>query len=115
LFGNNSQTTEGTLTGKTLQERFSRDLSDGSNRKAFKISEKIHFFCFVSCFLGKVLDDFQTNFHTNILAFLQGLYLVSTAFKDYNKSLTIVLELGKKCWDKKSKLGQENNFKKAII
>jgi len=59
-------------------------------------------FCFVSCLFGNVLDDFQNKLHANVLAFLQGLYLVSSAFKDYTKSLIIVLGLEKKqCCGKK--------------
>jgi len=57
-------------------------------------------FCFVSCLFGKVLDDFHTKIHANVLVFLQVLYLASTTFKDYT---TIVLGLGKKqCWGKKA-------------
>ena len=49
------------------------DLSDWSNRKVclhLKFLRKSTF-CFVSCLFGKVLDDFQKNIHTNVLAFLQ--------------------------------------------
>ena len=33
------------------------------------------FFCFVSSLFEKVLDDLKKNVHTNVLAFLHGLYL----------------------------------------
>ena len=90
-----------------------KDLSDGSNRKVclhLKFLRK-SVFCFVSCLFGKVVDDFQKTFHSNVLAFLQGLYLASSAFKDYTKSLTIVLGLRKKqCWDKQSKFGAKKQI-----
>jgi len=51
---------------------------------------------FLLCFLPfwKVPNDFHKNFHANVLTFLQGLYLASSAFKSYTKD-TIVLRLGK--------------------
>jgi len=51
--------------------------------------------CISNFWENAVLDDFQKHFHANILAFLQGLYLALSAFKDYIKSLTIGLGLGK--------------------
>jgi len=74
--------------------------------------ENLLFRC-VSCRFGKVLDDFQKNFHANASAFFQGLYLASSAFKDYTKSLTIILGLGKTMLWQKSKLGQERQWEKS--
>jgi len=54
---------------------------------------------------------FSKKFLATVLAFLQGLYLASSAFKDYTKSLlTIVLGLGKNNVPAKKQIGA----KKAI-
>jgi len=61
---------------------------------ALEISEKIRFLALFLAFLEKFLI-FKKCLAT-VLAFLQGLYLASSAFKYYAKSLIIVLGLGKK-------------------
>ena len=83
-------------TGKTLQERFSLDLSDRSNSKLclhFNFWENLLFLCFLP--FWESYWWFSKKFLATVLAFLQELYLASSAFKDYTKSLTIVLGLGK--------------------
>ena len=86
---------------------------------ALKISEKIHFFALFLAFLQKFLMIFKKischhfSFFARTIPGLecfQGLYLASSAFKDYTKSLTIVLGLGKNNIAAKKKIGA----KKAI-
>jgi len=48
-------------------------------------------------------------------SFFQGLYLASSAFKDYTESFTIVLGLGKTMSRQKSKLGQKRQFGKSAF
>jgi len=89
---------------------------------ALKISEKIHFFALFLAFLQKFLMIFKKischhfSFFARTIPGLecfQGLYLASSAFKDYTKSLTIVLGLGKNMLQQKSKLGQKKQFEKS--
>ena len=122
LFGffsaNHSRTTEGISTGKTLQERFSWDLSDRSNSKVCLHLKFMRKFAFLLCFLPFWESSWwlSKNLHANVLAFLQGLYLASSAFKDYTKSLTIVLGLAKSnVAAKKAHWGKTGNLKKAIF
>jgi len=74
---------------------------------------------FLLCFLPFWESSwwFSKKFLPIGLAFLQGLYLVSSAFKDSTKSLTIVLGLGKNNVAAKKKTNWEKkiNLKKAIF
>jgi len=76
---------------------------------ALEISEKIRFYSSFLAILGKFLMIFK-KISCHRLAFLQGLYLASSAFKDYTKSLTIVVGLGKNNVPAKKQIGA----KKAI-
>jgi len=76
---------------------------------ALKISEKISLFLCVLP-IWESSWRLKKQFLATVLAFLQGLYLASSAFKDYTKSLTIVLGLGKNNIAAKKKIGA----KKAI-
>jgi len=62
---------------------------------------------FLLCFLQFWESSwwFSKKFLATVLAFLQGLYLASSAFKDYTKSLTIVLGLGKNNVPAKKQIG----------
>jgi len=55
---------------------------------AFEIFSKIRFFAWFLAFLRKFLMIFKKILAT-VLAFLQGLYLDSSAFKDYTKYLPL--------------------------
>jgi len=75
---------------------------------AFEIYEKICFFALFHAFLEK--------FFVNILAFLQGLYLASSTFKDYTKSFTIGLGLGKTMlWQENAIWDKKGHLKKVIF
>ena len=71
---------------------------------ALEISEKIRFFALFLAFLGKILMILKKIIST-VLAFLQGLYLASSAFRDYTKSLTIISGLGKNNVATKKQIG----------
>ena len=97
FFSDNSRTTEGMSTGKTLHERFSSNLSDRSNSKLCLHLKFLRKSDFLLCFLP-FWERFWwciKKFLVAILAFLQWLYLASSAFKDYTKSHAIVSGLGK--------------------
>ena len=115
FFRDNSRTAEGMSTSKTLQERFSCDLSVRSNSKLCLHLKFLRKSTFLLCFLPFCKSSwwFSKKFLATVLAFLQGLYLASSAFKDYTKSLTIVLGLGKNMLQQKSKLGQKKQFEKS--
>jgi len=73
----------------------------------YKASQHFRFSC------TKVLDDFQIKFLPLFLAFLQGLYLNSSSFKDYSKTLTMVSE--KQCCDKKANWVKKVISKKSFL
>jgi len=85
FFRDNSRTAEGMSTSKTLQERFSCDLSVRSNSKLCLHLKFLRKSTFLLCFLPFCKSSwwFSKKFLATILAFLQGLYLASSAFKDY--------------------------------
>jgi len=62
------------------------------------------FFALFLAFLGKILMILKKIIST-VLAFLQGLYLASSAFRDYTKSLTIISGLGKNNVATKKQIG----------
>jgi len=59
---------------------------------ALEISEKICLFALFLAFWGKFMIFKKISCHR--ISFLQGLYLASSTFKDYTKSLTRVSGLG---------------------
>jgi len=102
VFSNNLQTTKGLSTGKTLQERFSCDLSDGSHKKVCLHLKFLRKSAFLLCFL-----PFWKSFWWFSMKFLHQRF---SFFKDYTwprvlsrtipSHLTIILGLGK-FWKKK--------------
>jgi len=84
-------------TGKTLHERFSWNISGRSDSKLCLHLKFLRHSAFLLCFLPFWESSwwFSKKFLATVFAFLQGLYLASSAFKDYTKSHAIVLELAK--------------------
>ena len=94
-----------------MQERFLWDLSVRSNSKLCLHLKFLRKSTFLLCFLPFWVSSwlFSKNFLATVLAFLQGPNLALSAFKDYTKSLTIVLGWGKTMlrqkkanWEKKA-------------
>ena len=104
-------------TGKTLQERFSWDLSNRSNSKLCLHLKFLKKSAFLLCFLLFWESSwFSKKLLATVLAFLQGLYLASSAFKYYTKSLSIVLGLGKNnVAVKKANWCKKGNLKKLFF
>ena len=104
-------------TGKTLKERFSWDLSNRSNSKLCLHLKFLKKSDFLLCFLLFWESSwFSKKFLATVLAFLQGLYLASSAFKYYTKSVSIVLGLGKNnVAVKKANWCKKGNLKKLFF
>jgi len=84
-------------TGKTLHESFLWNLPDRSNSKLCLHLKFLRKSDFLPCFLPFWESSwwFSKKFIATVLVFLQGIYLASSAFKDYTKPHAIVLGLGK--------------------
>jgi len=118
FFSDTSRTTEGISIAKILQERFSWDLSNRSNSNLCLHLKFLRKSAFLLCFLPfwKSSWWFSKKFLATALAFLQWLYLTSSAFKDYTKALTILLGMGKNSVAAtKANWGKKGNLKKRFF